>query len=45
VAVEIIVEITDYAGNRVSTKEGLKVDGTMWITPAATLTAPMAAVR
>jgi len=41
VAIEIIVEITDFAGNRVSTERPLKIDGTMWITPAATLTAPM----
>jgi hypothetical protein len=41
VAVEIVVEITDLAGNRVSTEQALKIDGTMYITPAATLTAPM----
>ncbi len=45
VAVEIIVEITDHAGNRVSTEEPLKIDGTMWITPQATLTAPAGDVR
>lgn len=45
VAVEIIVEITDFAGNRVSRDEPLKIDGTMWITPAATLTAPTGDVR
>jgi hypothetical protein len=41
VAVEIVVEITDFAGNRVSTEQALKIDGTMYIPPAATLTAPM----
>ena len=41
VAIEIIVEVTDHAGNRVSTDRPLRIDGTMWITPAATLTAPM----
>jgi hypothetical protein len=45
VAVEIIVEVTDFAGNRVNTKGPLKLDGTMWITPAATVTAPMGDVR
>jgi hypothetical protein len=40
VAVEIIVEVTDIAGNRVSTEAPLKIDGTMWITPQVTLTAP-----
>jgi len=45
VAIEIIVEITDFAGNRVSTEAPLNLDGAMWITPAATLTAPMGDVR
>ncbi|HMJ53914.1 MAG TPA: hypothetical protein VK540_17645 [Polyangiaceae bacterium] len=44
VALEIIVEITDFVGNRVSTEQPLKLDGTMWITPEATLTAPAAEV-
>ena len=44
IAIEIIVEVTDVAGNRVSTDHPLKLDGTMWITPLATLTAPMADV-
>jgi hypothetical protein len=45
VAIEIIVEVTDHAGNRVSTDRPLKIDGTMWIAPAATLTAPMGGTR
>ena len=45
IAVEIIVEVTDHAGNRVSTDQPLKIDGTMWITPVATLTAPMGDAR
>jgi hypothetical protein len=44
VAIEIIVEVTDHAGNRVS-DHALAIDGTMWITPAATVTAPMGDVR
>jgi hypothetical protein len=45
VGVEIVIEVTDLAGNRVTTDKPLKIDGTMWITPLATLTAPMAEVR
>jgi hypothetical protein len=45
VAVEIVVEITDHAGDRVSTDRPLKIDGTMWIAPATTLTAPVGDVR
>jgi hypothetical protein len=45
VAVEIVVEVTDYAGNRVTTDKLLKIDGTMWITPLTTLTAPAGEVR
>jgi hypothetical protein len=45
VAIEIIVEVTDHAGNRVSTNRPLRIDGTMWITPAATLTAPAGDAR
>jgi hypothetical protein len=45
IAIEIIVEVTDHAGNRVSTNQPLKIDGTMWITPVATLTAPMGDAR
>jgi hypothetical protein len=45
VGVEILVEVVDLAGNRVTTDQDLKLDGTMWITPLATLTAPMAEVR
>jgi hypothetical protein len=44
-AIEIIVEITDHVGNRVSTEQPLKIDGTMWLTPLATLTAPAGDVR
>jgi len=44
-AIEIITEVTDFAGNRVNTAEALKLDGTMWITPMAELTAPMGEVR
>jgi hypothetical protein len=40
VALEIVVEATDHAGNRVSTDRPLKIDGTMWITPSVSLTAP-----
>jgi hypothetical protein len=42
VALEIVVEVTDHRGNRVNTVQALKVDGTMYITPLATLTAPAA---
>jgi hypothetical protein len=45
VAVEIVVEVMDFAGNRVSTDNDIKIDGTMWLTPATTLTAPMGEVR
>jgi hypothetical protein len=45
VAIEILVEIEDVAGNRVIADAPLKIDGTMWITPDATVTAPMGAVR
>ena len=44
VGVEILVEVMDLAGNRVTTDQDLKLDGTMWITPLATLTAPAAEV-
>jgi len=45
VAIEILVEIEDVAGNRVIADAPLKIDGTMWITPDATVTAPMGALR
>ena len=45
VAIEIIVEVMDFAGNRVNTNGGLRLDGEMWIPPMATLTAPMGDVR
>lgn len=40
VGVEIIVEVTDVAGNRVSPDQALRLDEQMWIAPQATLTAP-----
>jgi hypothetical protein len=45
VAIEIIVEVVDHAGNRVSTDQALKLDGSMWVTPDTDLTAPMGDVR
>lgn len=45
VAIEIVVEITDVAGNRVIAGAPMKIDGTMWITPDATVSAPMGMVR
>lgn len=45
VAIEIVVEVTDFAGNRVNTKEALRLDETMWIAPMASLTAPAGDVR
>ena len=45
VALEILVEVQDAAGNRVVSDATLRVDGSMWIEPDATLTAPMGAVR
>jgi hypothetical protein len=40
VAIEILVEIVDGSGNRVNTDGLLKTDGTMWMAPEMTLTAP-----
>ena len=45
VAIEIVVEVVDVAGNRVRPDSPLKIDGTMWLAPAADLSAPTAAVR
>jgi hypothetical protein len=45
VAIEIIVEVVDHVGNRVSTEQPLKLDGSMWVTPDADLTAPIGDVR
>jgi hypothetical protein len=45
VALEILVEVHDAAGNRIVTDASLRIDGSMWIEPDATLTAPMGAVR
>lgn len=45
VAIEIIVEVTDHAGNRVKTEDPLKLDGSMYMTPDTDLTAPMGDVR
>jgi hypothetical protein len=45
VAIEIVVEIVDVPGNRVNADQALKLDGTMWMTPEATVTAPMGNVR
>jgi len=45
VAIEIVVEVTDAAGNRVMKDQPIKIDGTMWITPDADVSAPAAMVR
>jgi hypothetical protein len=45
VAIEIIVEVVDHVGNRVSTEQPLKLDGSMWVTPDVDLTAPIGDVR
>ncbi|MET0595584.1 MAG: hypothetical protein ABW133_22995 [Polyangiaceae bacterium] len=45
VAVEVIVEVMDHAGNRVAVDDQLKLDGSMWMTPDVDLTAPMGDVR
>jgi hypothetical protein len=45
VAIEIVVEVTDVAGNRVIAGAPLKIDGSMWMTPDATVSAPMSMVR
>ncbi len=45
VAIEILVEVFDAAGNRIITDASLRTDGSMWLTPDATVTAPMGNVR
>jgi hypothetical protein len=45
VAIEILVEVIDAAGNRVISDASLRIDGTMWLTPDTTVTAPMGDVR
>jgi hypothetical protein len=45
VAIELLVEVDDAAGNRVISDAFLKTDGTMWIEPDANVSAPMGAVR
>jgi hypothetical protein len=45
VAIEILVEVVDAAGNRVIQDATLRIDGSMWITPDQTVTAPMGNVR
>ena len=45
VAIEIVVEVVDVPGNRVNADQALKLDGTMWMTPETTVTAPMGNVR
>ena len=45
VAIEILIEVVDAAGNRVISDAPLRIDGSMWITPDATVTAPMGNVR
>ena len=45
VAIEVQVEMVDVAGNRISADAPLKIDGTMWMTPAAEVTAPMGNAR
>jgi hypothetical protein len=44
-AIEILVEVIDAAGNRVLSDATLRVDGTMYITPDADVSAPMGDVR
>jgi hypothetical protein len=45
VAIEIVVEVKDLGGSRVIVDAPIKIDGTMWMTPDATVSAPMAMVR
>ena len=45
VAIEIVVEVKDLGGSRVIVDAPIKIDGTMWMTPDATISAPMAMVR
>jgi hypothetical protein len=45
VAIEIVVEVADLAGNRVDAKAPLKIDGSMWLSPEQTISVPGAAVR
>ena len=45
VAIEIMVEVVDATGNRVIADQPLRIDGTMWMTPDAELSAPMGDVR
>jgi hypothetical protein len=45
VAIEILVEATDSVGNRLDPDARLHVDGSMWMTPEANLTAPAGQVR
>jgi hypothetical protein len=44
-AIEIVAELVDVPGNRISTDEKLKLDGTMWMKPDANVTAPAGKVR
>jgi len=44
-AIEIVVEVLDAAGNRTIDDAPIRSDGTLWITPEATVSAPMADVR
>jgi hypothetical protein len=44
-AIEIVVEVIDVAGNRVDRRAPLKIDGSMWMTPAADLSAPAGQAR
>jgi hypothetical protein len=45
VAIEIVVEMIDVAGDRIDPDAALKADGTMWITPEQQLSPPMGNVR
>jgi hypothetical protein len=45
VAIEILVEVIDAAGNRVISDASLRIDGSMWVTPDATVSAPAGMVR
>jgi len=42
VAIEIVVEMVDVGGNRVIADSSLRIDGSMWLTPETTVSAPMA---
>jgi hypothetical protein len=45
VAIEIVVEMVDVGGNRVIPDASLRIDGSMWLTPETTVSAPAAMAR